>query len=132
MKAIIALLATASFVALNSTVAQAQANPPGIRLDHYHCYRVSPVTRFRPQRVQLADQFGVSRAVVVREQMLCAPVEKNNESIRNKEDHLVCYVVQGGRNAGKRVEVVNQFGRAVLQVGGTVTFCVPSFKKVLN
>lgn len=131
MKAIITLLAAAATVTLTYSGAQAQANPPGIRLDHYHCYRVSPVTQFRPRRVQLADQFGVSRAVVLREQFLCAPVEKNNLSIRNKEDHLVCYVVQGGKNAGKRVEVLNQFGKAVLQVGGTVTLCVPSLKKVL-
>ena len=132
MKAIITLLAAAATTAITFTAAQAQANPPGIRLDHYHCYRVSPVTQFRQKRVQLADQFGVSRAVVVREQFLCAPVEKNGEPIKDKEDHLVCYSVTGGRNAGKRVEIINQFGKAVLQVGGTVTFCVPSRKKVLN
>ena len=133
MKAIITLLAAAATAALSFSTAQAQSpNPPGIRLDHYHCYRVSPVTRFRPLRVKLIDQFGRLQPTVVREQFLCAPVEKNGEPVKDKEDHLVCYSVTGGRNAGKRVEIVNQFGKAVLQVGGTVTFCVPSLKKVLN
>jgi len=133
MKASIALSIACATVLLSLATAQAQSpNPPGIRLDHYHCYRVSPVTRFRPLRVKLADQFGRLQPTVVREQFLCAPVEKNGEPIKDKEDHLVCYSVTGGRNAGKRVEIINQFGKAVLQVGGTVTFCVPSLKKVLN
>jgi hypothetical protein len=132
MKALITLLAIATST-FSFTAAQAQSpNPPGIRLDHYHCYRVSPVTRFRALRVRLADQFGRLQPTVVREQFLCAPVEKNGEPIKDKEDHLVCYSVTGGRDANKRVEIVNQFGKAVLQVGGTVTFCVPSLKKVLN
>jgi hypothetical protein len=133
MKASIVLSIACAAMLLSLGVAQAQSpNPPGIRLDHYHCYRVSPVTRFRPLRVRLVDQFGRLQPTVVREQFLCAPVEKNGEPIKDKEDHLVCYSVTGGRNAGKRVEIINQFGKAVLQVGGTVTFCVPSLKKVLN
>jgi len=41
--------------------------------------------------------------VVVREQFLCAPVEKNRwRHHSNKQDHLVCYVVTGGKNAGKK------------------------------
>ena len=106
-------------------------NPPGIKLDHYACYRVSPVRPFNPKRVKLADQFGNSVAVVMREAFLCAPVEKNNEPIKDKEAHLVCYTVTGGRNAAKTVAVINQFGTANLRVGGTVQLCVPSLKKVL-
>ena len=86
-----------TFVVLSSTVAQAE--PAGIRLDHYHCYRVSPA---RASGSSSATRRSIRRRAVVREQMLCAPVEKNNQPIRNKEDHLVCYVVQGGRNAGKK------------------------------
>jgi hypothetical protein len=106
-------------------------NPPGIKLDHYQCYRLSPVTKFKQQKVKLTDQFGTSEAVIVREQFLCAPVEKNGGEIINKQDHLVCYVVTGGKDARKKVEIVNQFGKAVLQLGGTVQVCVPSLKKVL-
>ena len=95
-------------------------------------HRLSPISRFRQQKVKLTDQFGASQAVVVREQFLCAPVEKNGESMKNKENHLVCYGVTGGKDARKRVEVANQFGKATLQLGGTVLLCVPSLKKVLN
>jgi hypothetical protein len=131
MKAIITLSAVAT-AALTLGIAQAQApNPPGIKLDHDTCYRVSPAKQFKQQKVKLADQFGVSGAVVVREQFLCAPVEKNGGQINDKEDHLVCYVVTGGKNAAKKVEVTDQFGKAVMAVGGTVQLCVPSLKKVL-
>jgi hypothetical protein len=117
-------------ITLGSAHAQGP-NPPGIKLDHYQCYRLSPAVRFRPLRVKLTDQFGTSEAVIVREQFLCAPVEKNGGEIINKQDHLVCYVVTGGKDARKKVEIVNQFGRATLQLGGTVQVCVPSLKKVL-
>ena len=132
MKAIVTLLAAAA-TTMTFSAAQAQSpNPPGINLDHYQCYRLSPVSRFKQRKVKLTDQFGTSQAVVVREQFLCAPVEKNGEPIKNKENHLVCYGVTGGKDARKRVEISNQFGKATLQLGGTVLLCVPSLKKVLN
>ena len=129
MKSIIALLgATATMITF--CAAQAQPNPPGIKLDHYQCYRVSPVRRFVQQKIKLKDQFGASQAVVVREQFLCAPVEKNEGKIANEQDHLMCYGVTGGKDAHKKVEVINQFGKSVMQVGGTVLVCVPSLKKI--
>ena len=81
--------------------------------------------------MKLADQFGKTVATVVREQFLCAPVEKNGGAIINKQDHLLCYVVTGGKNAGKNIVITNQFGKAVMAVGGTTQICVPSLKKVL-
>jgi hypothetical protein len=131
MKAIVALLTVAAASILNVSTAPAQPNPSGIKLDHYACYRLSAAKPFKRQKVKLTDQFGSSVAVVVREQFLCAPVEKNGGDIINKQDHLVCYVVTGGKNAGKKVEIINQFGKAVLSLGGTVQLCVPSLKKVL-
>src|SRR2546423_3351905 len=132
MKAIVTLLAAAA-TTITFSAAQAQSpNPSGINLDHYQCYRLSPVSGFKQRKVKLTDQFGTSQAVVVREQFLCAPVEKNGEPIKNKENHLVCYGVTGGKDARKRVEIVNQFGKGTLQLGGTVLLCVPSLKKVLN
>ena len=129
---IITVAAVAATLGFTLIGAHAQSpNPPGIKLDHYQCYRLSPVTRFKQQKVKLTDQFGTSEAVVVREQFLCAPVEKNGEPIKDKDDHLVCYVVTGGKDARKKVEITNQFGKAVLQLGGTVQICVPSLKKVL-
>lgn len=132
MKAIIALSAACATLLLSFGAARAQSpNPPGIKLDHYQCYRVSPETRFRQQRVKLKDQFGGSVAGILRENFLCAPVEKNEGKIANEQDHLMCYVVSGGTDARKRVEIINQFGKAIVKVGGTVTLCVPSLKKVL-
>jgi hypothetical protein len=40
-------------------------------------------------------------------------------------------VVTGGKNAGKNIVITNQFGKAVMAVGGTTQICVPSLKKVL-
>src|SRR5215475_549426 len=102
MKAMMSLLAVVATMTTFGT-AQAQPNPPGIKLDHYACYRLSPATRFKAQKVKLADQFGESTAGVVREQFLCAPTSKNGGDVINKQDHLVCYVIQGGKNAGKKV-----------------------------
>src|SRR5437016_2748911 len=104
MKAITLLAAVIMTIPFGAAQAQSP-NPPGINLDHYQCYRLSPITRFKQRRVKLTDQFGASRAVVVREQFLCAPVEKNGEPVKNKENHLVCYGVTGGQDARKRVEV---------------------------
>ena len=36
---------------LNVSTAPAQPNPPGIKLDHYACYRLSAAKPFRRQRV---------------------------------------------------------------------------------
>jgi hypothetical protein len=132
MKTSIILLTAAATTMFSLNTAQAQGqNPPGIKLDHYECYRLSPLKPFKAQKVKLTDQFGSSVAGVIREQFLCAPVSKNGGEVINKQDHLVCYVVQGGKNAGKKVEIINQFGKAILQLGGTVQLCVPSLKKVL-
>ena len=103
----------------------------GIKLDHYACYRLSAAKPFKQKQVKLLDQFGHSAPIVVREQFLCAPTSKNGHDVINKQDHLLCYVVTNGKNAGKKVEVTNQFGKAVLTIGGTVQLCVPSLKKVL-
>ena len=51
---------------LDTAQAQGQ-NPPGIKLDHYECYRLSSAKPFKQQKVKLTDQFGTSAAVVVRE-----------------------------------------------------------------
>jgi len=70
MKAIIALLTVAATSILNVSTAPAQPNPPGIKLDHYACYRLSAAKPFKQRKVKLTDQFGSSVAVVVREQFL--------------------------------------------------------------
>src|SRR5437763_13833419 len=102
MKAIVTLLAAAA-TTITFSAAQAQSpNTPGSNLDHYQCYRLSPISRFRQRKVKLTDQFGASQAVVVRAQFRCAPVAKNGESMTNQESHLVCYGATGGTDARKR------------------------------
>lgn len=130
MKAFVTLLAAAA-AAFSFDAAHAQPNPPGVKLDHYACYRLSAAKPFKAQKVKLMDQFGASAATVVRELFLCAPTSKNGGEVINKQDHLLCYVIEGGKNAGKKVEITNQFGKAVLTIGGTTQLCVPSLKKVL-
>ncbi len=131
MKAIITLLATALFAALACAPAQAQPNPPGIKLDHYACYKVVQATRFASRRVKLEDQFGRGEAVVVRAVFLCAPVSKNGIDLANKQDHLVCYLLDSGKKANRKVETEDQFGKAILSLAGIAQLCVPALKKHL-
>jgi hypothetical protein len=131
MKLTIPTILAAIIAVLGTNAAQAQPNPSGIKLDHYACYRLSAAKPFKQKQVKLLDQFGHSSPIVVREQFLCAPTSKNGHEVINKQDHLLCYVVTNPKNAGKKVEVTNQFGTAVLTIGGTVQLCVPSLKKVL-
>ena len=90
-----------------------------------------------PRRVRIfAAEKGISLPTVQvdlrnGEQFLCTPVSKDGGEVANKQDHLVCYIVEGGKNAGKKVEITNQFGKAILSIGGTVQLCVPSIKKLL-
>jgi hypothetical protein len=131
MKAIITLLAATSFAALGGEPAHAQRNPPGIKLDHYACYKGTPARPFRSQRVKLEDQFGRGEAIVVRAQFLCAPVSKNGIDLFNKQDHLICYLVDSGKKANRRVATHDQFGESILSVAGLAQLCVPALKKHL-
>jgi hypothetical protein len=131
MKFSITILA-AAIATLWMNVAQAQQNPPGIKLDHYACYKVTPAQPFRSRRVKLQDQFGSGEAAVVRAVFLCAPVSKNGGEVANKQDHLICYMVESGKKANRRVETEDQFGKAFLSVAGLAQLCVPALKKELR
>jgi len=131
MKLTIPAVIAATIAVLGTNTAQAQPNPPGIKLDHYACYKVTPAQPFRQRRVKLEDQFGRGEAVVVRAQFLCAPVSKNGIDIANKQDHLICYLVDSGKKANKKVETIDQFGKAILTVTSMAQLCVPALKKVL-
>jgi hypothetical protein len=128
MKAIVTLLATASFAALTCSAAQAQSNPPGLNPEHYACYRVSPARGFPLKRVILKDQFGQAAGAAVQEASLCAPVSKNGEPIKDERTHLLCYVVKMNKSASRKVLITNQFGRFIMKVGPITQLCVPSIK----
>ena len=129
MKAMIALAATATV--LSFSTAQAQKDPPGVNPEHYSCYRVSPATPFKLQKVTLSDQFGNSTAYVVQEALLCTPVSKNDQPIKDKVTHLMCYTLKADKSANKAVSITNQFGTFTMKVGLLTQLCVPSLKKVL-
>jgi streptogramin lyase len=99
-------------------------------LDHYLCYAV--VQRgggFVPRVVRLVDQFGTARRTAVRPVTLCNPVSKNGGAVRNRTDHLVCYVLSSRlRFRVRRAWIVNQFGRGTLVVTLPLRLCVPSIK----
>ena len=131
MKFTICAVLAATIAILGTSSASAQPNPPGIKLDHYACYKVTSARPFRQQRVKLEDQFGRGEAVVVRAVFLCAPVSKNGGDLANKQDHLICYMVDSGKKANRKVETVDQFGKAILTVTGMAQLCVPALKQVL-
>jgi hypothetical protein len=125
------LLAAATVVAGTSS-AYAQKNPAGVNPTHYQCYRVAEKTPFKERGVKLRDQFGTSGAKVLRPEFLCAPTDKNNLRARDRKTHYLCYEDVGPKAPERTVEIVNQFGKQILVVGGPVVLCVPSLKKVLK
>ena len=127
----ITLLAASCALMFGLTIANGQGgkDPPGVNPTHFLCYRVSEQKPVPPTSVKLLDQFGASGMKIGRALFLCNPVSKNGAELKDKTTHLVCYSI-GAKNAGKKVSVTNQFGTQVLTVGGTVTLCVPSLKKL--
>lgn len=109
-------------------------------LDHFKCYRVDLEDprpgQFRSQQppVALDDQFEQEPGATVRRpELLCNPVSKNGEEIKNPDEHLVCYKTTPPAKQpsfGKREVIVNnQFGQQTLRVWNRDNLvCVPSQK----
>jgi|GraSoiStandDraft_44_1057316.scaffolds.fasta_scaffold83739_2 hypothetical protein len=130
MKSTSTTILVATIVALGANTAQAQKDPPGVNPEHYACYRVSPAKPFKLQKVSLSDQFGNSTAYVVQEALLCTPVSKNEQPIKDKVTHLMCYTLKVDKSANKTASITNQFGTFVMKVGALTQLCVPSLKKL--
>lgn len=111
---------------------------PGIAtaLDHFKCYQVKAKERFRSRAVSLDDQFEVEQAKVLKPVVLCAPVNKNREGIRQPLAHLKCYAIRDvsrtQKPQGREVEVKNQFGTQTWTVLQARTLCLPSLKRVVS
>ena len=115
------------------SVVPAPAPQPATGLDHYQCYSVKPLRRVRSRTVVLVDQFGRSKASMVRMVSVCAPVRKNTTAVRNKRDHLACYQIKTAQPfSPRRVTIVNQFGTAVLTARSPQTLCLPSLKRLIT
>ncbi len=132
MRTSIILAIGIGIVALATGPAQAQAkDPEGVNPTHFLCYRVSPVSKLKPTSVKLQDQFGASGSRLGNPVMLCTPVSKNGEPVKDKRTHLTCYTV-APKKVGKRVVVVHQLGKQELTVVSSYMLCLPSLKEVLK
>lgn len=117
--------------------AGAAATPAMASWEHFTCYRIDPHGGFKPRDVKLEDQFAAYRGRVIRPIMLCNPVDKNGEGIKDKDRHLVCYEIKADP-AGKApravdVNTANQFTeQSMTAVLPPEMLCVPSKKEIIK
>jgi hypothetical protein len=100
-------------------------------LEHLECYTV-PKSTLGTVNVNLKDQFGSRAAKVDRGGggELCNPVRKNSEpEVRNRHDHLRCYLTDPATVVNRAVLLRNQFGPFSGRVLASTTLCVPSTKQ---
>jgi hypothetical protein len=110
-------------------VQQPATTAQAFKLDHFQCYGAER-SDFKRRSVKLRDQFGRSRARVIRRTTLCNPVSKNGEEIRDPRAHEVCYTIKRAtRFKRRRVVVRHQFTDGLrLLVVRPVRLCLPSAK----
>jgi len=103
-------------------------------IDHYLCYRVTAYDGPAGIPVKLEDQFGQMTLHAAKPAMLCNPVDKNGEGIKDREAHLLCYSLTDveGQPGERRVATETQFGKTTLTLRGLETFCVPAAKELLR
>ena len=101
-------------------------------LDHFKCYEVlSDSALFI--KVKLEDQFGNQVVTIGKPVYFCNPVLKNNEKIKNSDDHLACYLITSEEpDTQLVVEIKNQFGSEKLFIRSSFMICVPSKKDSFN
>jgi len=108
----------------------------GSLVDHYKCYKVeidedSPIQFVTTQATLFDPNFGAEKLFDVKKpKMLCNPVDKNGEGIKNYSNHLMCYDVSPSddfkKNKKKSIFTNNQFGSEKLDVKSEKQICVPS------
>ena len=101
--------------------------------EHYKCYTLQKAP-FTKRTVLVTDQFGAHKLHIVSRARLCNPVTKITSTgtfpIRNRERHLVCYVVELKREGlPTRVFTNNQFGPEQLRLSPAQELCLPSRKR---
>jgi hypothetical protein len=101
------------------------ANPQ--ELDHFQCY-TGKFPRVAPRPVTLVDQFGTLQTRAAKPFMLCNPVDKNGEGIRDRLNHLECYRLKPAPKVARTVTTRNQFGETSVTTRKAVVLCVPSAK----
>jgi len=118
-------------------------DPAAHDVDHFKCYGVSvPIgapTPFKSVEVLLQDQFtGAPRRFSLKKpRLLCNPVDKNDEGIKNEDGHLLCYKVKPAKGELKHerrigVYVANQFGGQQLDTKKEELLCMPAVIRLLE
>jgi hypothetical protein len=130
MKTSIIVAICLGMVALTAAPVQAK-DPEGVNPTHFLCYRVVQTSALKPTSVKLQDQFGASGSKLGKAVMLCTPVSKNGEPVKDKRTHLTCYTITP-KKVGKKVLVVHQFGKQTLSVASSYMLCLPSLKEVMK
>jgi hypothetical protein len=104
--------------------------PPIFTIEHFKCYGVTPSDQFSPLEVELKDQFGSGKVRVNAPDVLCNPVGKNGQEIKDRSTHLTCYPIEElePSKLPPSYVVENQFGSLTLKIGKTQRLCVPSLK----
>ncbi len=104
-----------------------------VKGNHYTCYDVKDIgDPFKGAPVSIDDQFGGSKPYVAQVEELCTPAEKNGEPMVDKDNHLLCYLLEDGVRGRWNILASNQFGRQLLRIGDAVRLCVPATKEVLE
>jgi len=103
------------------------------RLDHFKLYDVDAGTGTRPVPVSLRDQFGALHRLVGAPKLFGVPVEKTHNGIvtpvLQPEALLVANELEPRKTPPRSVEVTNQFGSEVLDVGSAQLLLVPSAQR---
>jgi hypothetical protein len=103
-------------------------------LDHYKCYKgrdlkTPPFARVDPN---LDDQFASETNTVIKPFLVCNPVDKNGEGIKNPLPHLCCYKLKSkALNPKPKVEIESQFQKSQLELKKAQLLCAPCSKTVL-
>lgn len=130
--ALLVLIVAGSASAAQPPVGAAAPTPLASQ-NHYKCYDVPQFGPFAARGVTLKDQFGFTRAEVVRPFLHCNPVDKNNEGIPYPDVHLLCYEIIDSPIIGPwGLQIHNQFGSLNIRAYQPRVLCVPSYKYHLS
>lgn len=108
-------------------------------VDHYKCYRVKRANGSPklPKGLELSieDQFETpaKRYAMKKARLLCNPVDKNGQGIKNPDGHLMCYQVKPAKGEPKHekregVSTADQFVVHKIDTKKEELLCVPSLK----
>ena len=123
--------ATATATPTATTEPTATPTPAPPKANHFRCYRVAtdPV---EPVGVTLKDQFESEEVRLGTPEVLCAPVDKNEEGMADPAVHLLAYPFEAGPYAPRVATLDNQFGTFKLRFERAGWLFVPSQKLAVD